>query len=401
MSHLWSTRVFRFAAVVMLAMAGGGGSSAWAGQHLVAPGDDWAMLVPKIRPGDEVILMPGRHRGASIELLTGTPDKPITIRGGDPENPAEIDAGKDGIRLKQAANLIFKDLSVSGGTVSGITISGPPALAEGETPTPQRIQFRNVTIKRIGPKKLRHGLSLTGLEDVRIQQCRFEGWGGSAIEIVSCRDVVIEECRFLGVKDFAQENAIRVRAGSDRVRIEKCRFENAGTRVVCLGGPSLMIDFTAALPERMPKDTKLFEVQRANVEGCTFIGGQVPVVFSNAEDCVARNNTIIRPTYCVFAILAEQVDPRFGTGTRCIWGYNLSVWDPGDIQRMVEFGPGVNRELFFLEENLWWSAETPEQRAKLGKLPGKGNPPQLMTVDPKLDDNLKPTAQPARGFGAS
>jgi len=257
-----------------------------------------------------------------------------------------------------------------------------------------------VSIKRIGPKGLRHALALSGLEGVRIQKCRFEGWGGSAIEIVSCRDMVIEDCIFIGLDEHSQENGIRARAGSDRIHIEKCRFENAGVRVVCLGGPSLMTEFSPELPEKLPKDTLLFEMQRATVERCTFIGGKCPVVFSNAEDCVVRNNTILRPTHCVFAILAEQTDPRFGTGKRCIWGFNLAVWEPGDIQRFVEFGPGVNREHFYLEENLWWSTENPEHRSKLGTFPGKDSPVQVDSLDPNLDKNLKPAAEAARGFGA-
>ena len=109
----------------------------------------------------------------------------------------------------------------------------------------------------------------------------------------------------------------------------------------------------------------------------------------------------MRPTHCVFAILAEQADPRFGAGKRLIWGFNIAAWEPGDIQRMVEYGKGINPEAFFLEQNLWWSSNFADQRRRLGAWPGKDFPEQTTTVNPGLDANLKPTAAGARGFGAS
>jgi hypothetical protein len=142
-------------------------------QHLVGAGDTWEHIEPKLRPGDEVILLPGRHREVVFNRIAGTPDAPITIRSADPRNPSEIAADREGLRIKDARHVIIRDLNVVGGSIGGILLStrsdGQPGES-GQTADPRSdVMIINCTVSRIGPKGQRHGISLNGMIDVRIR----------------------------------------------------------------------------------------------------------------------------------------------------------------------------------------------------------------------------------------
>src|SRR5262245_27377946 len=378
----------------------------------VKPGSDWAALATRVKPGDEIILMPSKHRDATFESLMGTADRPITIRGADPQSPPLIEARLEGLRIKRAAHLVIKDLQIVGGTVSGMTLGDRPssdpaggALADpgnqhttsDELQSLGNIAITNVSIKRVGPRGQRHGLSLTGLVNVRLDGCLIEGWGGSGIEIVACRDVSILRCTLRGLHDHGQVHGMRARAGTDRVQIESCIIEHAGERSVSMGGASELGEFRS-LPEK--PEGKLFEASRINVERCVIIGSRCPIVFVNADDCLVRNNTIIRPRKCVMALLAEQQDPRFTPGVRNVFGLNLIYWEPGDVDRFAEVRSREAAATFLMEENLWWSGEDEQKMNRLGPLPGKTLSPQTMDVDPQLQQDTKPANPAAKAFGA-
>jgi hypothetical protein len=388
------------------------GAHAQAAQHLVKGGDDWEKLAARIRPGDEIILMPGRHLDADFDQLIGTSKKPIVIRAADEKNPPIIEAQREGIRIKKASFVTIRDLTIVGGTVSGITLGDgiePARMAakagNGEefVPPPQPgagdaaqealggVLIRNVTIAKVGPRGQRHAISVSGLEGVRIEECLIEGWGGSGVEIIACRDVSISRCQFRGLRDHGQMHGIRVRAGSERVHIERCRFENAGERVICLGGASDLEEF------RTPQS---FEAARVNVERCIILGGGCTVTYLHADDCVVRSNTIVGPKHCVMALLHEQKDPRFTAGNRNVFGINIAVWEPGTLRTLAEISPKADVSKFVLEENIWWSGETRDKIEKLGPLPGKHQMPQRLDLDPQLNAELKPGEPSLQGFGA-
>lgn len=377
-------------------------------QHLVKPGDQWQFLIPRVKPGDEVILMPGRHRDASIESLMGTAKKPIVIRGADPDDPPVIEAEREGIRIKRAAHLTIKNVKIVGGTIAGISITDPlplpPASADPSQQAPAEesgvgIVVQNVSITKVGPRGQRHALVLTGLRQSRVQDCTFEGWGGSAIEVVACREIAILRCAFTGIKDFTQHHGIRVRAGSDRVLIESCRFDNAGERVVSFGGMSESKEFRPPPPGEAGAG-KVAEATRVSVERSIIKGGRCAVTYVHADDCLFRNNTILRPKICPLALLSEHEDPRFTAGQRNIFGLNIIVWEPGDLQRLIEIGPRASSEKFLIESNVWWSGQPQIDFNKLGPFPGNSEELQMLDVDPKLNDKLKPTHPGLSAFGA-
>ena len=89
--------------------------SVQAKQHLVRAGSNWEMLEKKLRPGDEIILMPGVHRAATLDNLRGTEARPIVIRSVDPRLGAKIRAEGYGLRLVNPRHVRVENLIIDGG----------------------------------------------------------------------------------------------------------------------------------------------------------------------------------------------------------------------------------------------------------------------------------------------
>jgi hypothetical protein len=381
---------------------------AGATQHLVRPGDDVQLLDERLKPGDEIILMPGEHRPATLESVQGTRERPIIIRGLDPARPSTIEASTYGLRLCNPRHVRISDLSIVGATIHGLFLEGDAdADAAGEEAAGEEaaaafagdVFVSRVTIAGTGPKGLRHALHARRLQTVRIEECRIVGWAGSAIELVACEDVEIRDCDFVGKEDFAQITGVRARAGSDRVRLDRCRFIDPGEQAVCLGGQSKLEDFRVP-PGEETEPASIAEAARVQLTRCTFVNGRCPLAFVHAERCTVRNCTIIRPRQAVVSIRREQEDPRFRPTTNCNFGSNLIVWEKGDLAVLTHLAGGATTEGITLEDNLWWTPDFDAQKDELGPFPGTAAFPQVTDVDPKLDEQLKPTADEARLYGA-
>ncbi|MCI0364718.1 MAG: right-handed parallel beta-helix repeat-containing protein [Phycisphaerales bacterium] len=406
-----SRRMWMFSGAGAIAAALAISPRAAAVQHLVNESQNWEQLASKVRAGDEIILMPGRHRKASFESLMGTAQKPIIIRGADPRKPTDIVAERDreAIRIKNCSHVVIRDVNIVGGTICGVTITGAPVnpKAVDENGNPETmgssITIRNVSISRVGPKGQRHGLIITGMSNVQIEDCRIEGWGGSGMELISCRDATILRCQFTGLIDHEQKNGgIRVRAGSDRIQIEGCRFINSGERAISIGGVSELSAFQPPLAANAPPG-RATEAAHVRVEQCVIYGSESAIVFINADDSLARNNTIISPTRSVMALFNEHPnDPRFSPGLRNIFGLNISVWEPGTLKFLAETGPGADTTKFVMEQNVWWSGQdAAEVTRMMSQLPGESQAVQVMDVDPELDAKGKAWNRQVAGFGAT
>lgn len=402
--------------VVFIALVlGATAESAQATQHLVAPGDEWGRLAQRVRPGDEIILMPGRHRPATFDALRGTKDQRITIRGVAPDHPAVIVAEQYGLVLHRPQYVTIEHLIITDASINGLLIdddqTAPESATSGVQVTPEstehqahepvlaHLRIHNVKVQRTGPRGDRHAILIHGLRQVHLEGVQIGGWGGSAIELVGCRDIDIKRCDFKGLADHSQSQAIVVRAGSQHVRIEHCRFKNLSGHIVVLGGVSEIDEFR---PNLAPTDEtgSSFEARSVQLTGCVFLGGTCPLAMVNALDCLVRNNTFVRPREAVFCIVNQQTDPRVASSQRGIFGANLTVWEPGDLRRLASVEPGAAVESFVMEQNLWWSSEPPDVRASHGSLPGESQWPQVTDVDPLLDESFLAQAEQAALFGA-
>ncbi len=404
MKRLWIWQFVIVAAVGHLCPA-----SVGATQHLVSPGQDWQQLAARMRPGDEIILMPGDHLPATLDRLQGKQGNPITIRALDPKRPSVIVASRYGLVLHQPQHVVIENLIITGATIAGLVVDDLDSTTaqnptERAPPAPRKpwranLVIRNVTVTNTGPEGKRHAIELSGLQDVRIHDVHIEGWGGSGLELIGCQGVTVESCRFIARQDYSQLHAIQIRAGSERVNIMQCHFQGIAGAVVVVGGLSKLREFRPEIPPDADSRSH-YEARFVQLQRCTFLGGACPIVLAHCDDTLMRYNTFIRPRHAVLCTTTEQTDHRIAPARRAIFGGNLLIWEPGDLRRLVDIAPTDDAQSFVFEESLWWSTEPAEQRARLGKLPGARQTPQITDLDPKLDDELKPTEPKAAQFGA-
>lgn len=373
---------------------------AHATQHLVRAGDSWSHLAQRVRPGDEIILMPGLHEPATLDHLAGNARRPIVIRSVDSANPAVIRASRYGLRLRAPQHVEIRDLTITGAKINGILIQadGPPGRPLSDGAVAGHVMLRNITVERTGPRGLRDAIVLKALSSVRIEQCTIEGWAGMGLEIVACQKVFINHCSFKGRDDHSQAGGIRVRAGSDGIRIGDCSFEEAGLSAICLGAVSDLDEFSPALPEQ-PDVGSLYEASHIWIENCTFLHQDQPLTLVHCNQVRIQNNSFVRPHGSVISLPVGHTDPGFGQvrDTRVL--ANMIVWDPGDLERLVQ-SESAEEPGLWIDENLWWSRKISDEWAELGPLPGNKVGRQLTDVDPRLDETLRPT-RPGMGiYGA-
>ncbi len=87
-----------------------------------------------------------------------------------------------------------------------------------------------------GPRGNHDALKMSGVDNFTVRRCRFEGWGGSGIDMVGCHHGVIEDCTFVGKKGFSQSNAVQLKAGTRDVLVQTSFFKDVGHRSINLGG---------------------------------------------------------------------------------------------------------------------------------------------------------------------
>jgi hypothetical protein len=377
-------------------------------QHLIAPGSTWDDVAGKVQPGDQIILMPGRHTATTLIDLVGQRDLWIVIRSADPDEPAVIDGWHQGIRLVRPRYVKIENVIITGASVYGIAIDAQEtmfAVADGELNRQLwdcHVKLENVVIRNTGPVGQRHALSCLGVDHVEIDKCRFEGWGGAAIELYGCRNIVVTDCLFRGLPDYSQKFGIRMRAGSSLVLIDRCTFENAGTRVISIGGVTHPDQFIPPLPADAPESG--YEASRVRVRRNRIIGGDVIVTFDHCGQSTVRNNTIVQPRICVLSLL--DTPPQSQTATplasthNATFAYNIVTWGPGGLTRFAHESATVAHEGINLESNLWWSSEFSPTQANPVDLPWQTDKnPQITNVDPALDGQLRPTNDDALLYG--
>ena len=382
-------------------MATAGSARAQGGtQHLISPGENWQRLADRIQPGDEIILMPGRHRPAHFDRLKGEEGKPITIRGFNQENPGLIIAEREGLKISRPQHVVLQDLIVTGAALNGINIDDggiDPRRAAGAQPWTANLIIRRVSVQRTGPRGNADGIKLSGLRDVLIVDSSIEAWGGSGIDLVGCHAVSIERTTFRGAEAYDQANGIQIKGGSSNVTVTGCTFIDAGRRGINLGGSTGLNYFRPGVADDARAGSQ-FEARQVTIERCIFRGGDAAIAFVGSTDATVRQCTIIQPKLWAFRILQENRDPRFGPTQRGRIGENIIIFDPEQVERVFNIGPDTDPASFTIEENLWWAIG--REKAVLTHLPVAPSVPQLVDVDPQLDDAFRPQNQAARFFGA-
>ena len=337
----------------------------------VSDSDELRRALRDLKPGTTLLLAPGTYEGGHhFSGVAGTKKAPVEIRGADAKNPPLLTGGgSTALQLSGCSGIRLAHLRVKGFGGNGINID------DGGTPgTPARdITVESVVIEDTGPKGNHDALKMSGVAGFVVRGCRFEGWGGSAIDMVGCRDGVVEDCRFLGKEGFAPANGIQMKGGTRDVLVRRSFFRDCGDRAINLGGSTGLAWFRPAVGD--------FEARDIEVAGNRFHGSLSAVGFVTAAGGRVHHNTIHLPGKWVLRILQESDDERFRPCRDGVFEDNLVVFD-GAVATFVNVGPRTAPETFVFRRNVWFDAT------------GKGRRPELPVreedgvygVDPKLED---------------
>jgi hypothetical protein len=370
----------RLAVLVVLLAAQA--APAGAGPATAGSDDELRAALASLRPGDELVIRPGRYRGGLSLAGLAAPASGVTlIRGADAKDPPVFEGGGSGWHLADCNGITLRGLVVRGATGNGVNVDDG-----GSFDTPARgVTIEDVTISDTGPRGNCDALKMSGVERFVVRNCRFEGWGGSAIDMVGCRDGRVEDCRFTGKEGFDQSSGVQMKGGTEDVLVQCSFFDKAGERAINLGG-------STGLQYFRPKPGE-FEARRITVAGNRFVGSMAPVAFVNADASRVARNTIVHPAKWVLRILQEQRAPGFLPCRGCAFEENLVVFDER-VTTAVNVGPGTAPDTFTFRRNAWCggaarpSLPVPEEDGVHGvdpKLEAAGTAEMRATSrDPKL-----------------
>lgn len=299
-----------------------------------------------LAPGVTVLLSPGVYEGGLyLPNVSGTEGAPIVIQGADPNAPPIFrGGGGQAFHLADCSHIVLRNMRVEGFAGNGINIDDGGSFA---TPS-HHITLENVMILETGPKGNHDALKMSGVDHFVVRNCRFEAWGGSAIDMVGCHHGVVEECTFFGREGFSQDNAVQLKGGTADVLVQCCLFKNAGQRAINLGGSTGLSFFRPGVQG--------YEAKDITISGNRFEGSLAPVAWVTADGGHVHHNTIVLPEKWVLRILQETEDPQFMPCHGGIFEDNLVFYD-SRVQIFVNVGPRTSPGTFAFARNAWCDVE--------------------------------------------
>lgn len=366
------------------------------GEVRVADDDALRAALRTAKAGTTIVIAPGSYRGGiTVEGIAGTARAPIVIRGADAKQPPLFEGGGNAFHLRDVAWVELADLAVRGATGNGLNIDDG---GTSETPT-HHVTLRRLVVTDIGANGNQDGIKLSGVDDFLVEECTLERWGGggSAIDMVGCHRGAIESCTFRHRGD-AQANGVQTKGGTAEIAIRGCRFEEAGSRAVNLGGSTGLEFFRPPLAK--PPHAEARDIV---VEHCTFRGSIAPIAFVGVDGATVRFNTIWLPQRWAIRILQETtaegfVPCRNGRFERNVVVFRSDAWASGG----VNVGGGTDPQSFSFAENWWYCSDAPAQSRPTLPTAEKdgvyGKEPRLR--DPEQGDLHQRPDSPAKGYGA-
>jgi len=350
---------------------------------LVQPGADLAELARGLGPGDALLLMPGRHQPARLEDLTGAPGSPVEIRPARPGDPPVVVGGEIGLELVRARHVVVRDLVLEGQRDAAVRLVG---AGDGERDDDLRLIGLRIRDLDRSPGVEPDGVELIGVRGVRLERIVLSGWRGAALAMANARGVDVVGCDLDGLAEADRRGdvptgacGVRLAGDCDGIRLEGCVLHGAGTVAGIRG-----------LAGHEPGSSPGLEL-----EGCAIVDQVCPLLLEGRWRARMVQCSIVRPHRWVLAAIGEPGDGRPVLDVdRCLF-----AWRSGDLTGIVRV---LSREMLGsirIGENLWWSGEPIERRA--GMLPGRDAVPlpQVLDVDPSLDERLRPRAKAATIFG--
>jgi len=364
--------------------------AATAGDVVVGDTSALRSALRSLEPGVRVLVEPGVYEGGLyVGGLSGSPGRPIVIGGRDPNNPPEFRGGGQAIHLSDCSHIVLRNLKVRGFPSNGVNIDDGGAF---DTPA-HHIVLENITILETGPRGNHDALKMSGVDDFVVRRCRFEGWGGSGIDMVGCHRGVVEDCVFVGRQGFEQSNAVQLKGGTTDILVQCCLFRDAGQRAINLGGSTGLEYFRPRVDH--------YEASRITVAGNRFIGSMAPIAWVTADGGHVHHNTIITPDKWVLRILQETRDQRFRPCHDGVFEQNLVVFD-SRVGVFVNVGPGTSPETFRFTGNIWYDLEAGRKpELPLAEEKAIYQPELVFGANWRVDGMVEPADEPLRPVGAS
>lgn len=326
-----------------------------------------AEAVRTLKPGDVLLLQPGTYSGdITIRDVAGTANAPITIRGADPRSRPLLERAQEALHLSNCSYLRLQYLNVVNCSENGITIDDGGNL---NTPA-HHIIVEHVTISETGPQGNHNSLKLIGVDNVIVRACEFEGWSGSAINMIGCHRGMVENCRFVGRESNKESCAIQIEGGSSNILVQTSFFRWTGDHAIKLGGQTEAGLFRpAAAP---------YEATDIEVAGNRIFGGQAAFAWVTADGGVVHHNTIVYPNGWVMDIQQGSDDKRFVACRNGRFTENMVLLDPR-VSRIVHLGDNTAPETFAFRSNAWYRTAGPKPL----RLPGPESD-NVQGVDPVI-----------------
>lgn len=316
-------------------------------------------------PGTAVRIHAGTYAPDSwVSDLAGTADAPIWIGGAPGEDRPVIMGGSEALHMSRVNYVVLHDLEVTGASANGINVDdGGDVVDEDAT---RWVVFERLYIHDIGQGGNQDCLKLSGINDYWIlgSEFGFCSAGGSAVDHVGCHRGTIVGNYF----HDAGSNAIQCKGGSADIEIRGNTMIECGQRGVNMGGSTGNEFFRPPLSA----DTPNVEARDIRVIANAIVGGETPLAFVGCVDCLAANNTIVRPRSWLFRILQEKVSDQeyeFLPASNGRFINNVVVFDRGEISTYVNIGGNTAPETFSFATNVWYAADNPGQSSPAGDLP--------------------------------
>lgn len=191
---------------------------------------------------------------------------------------SSVDGQSQAMHLANCSYITLRNLKVRGFAANGINIDDGGSYG---TPA-HNIVLENIIILETGPKGNHDALKMSGVDHFTVRKCRFEGWGGSGIDMVGCHHGIVEDCTFTGKEGFSQSNGVQLKGGTEDVLVQCCFFKNAGQRSVNLGGSTGLQFFRPKVQD--------YEARNITVAGNRFVGGMAPIIhFAPIMDYIRKD----------------------------------------------------------------------------------------------------------------
>ncbi len=365
-------------------------------QFLVQTGQSWGHIIRDAKPGDEIIFPAGFHLPQVIDGLQGTRDKPIFLRSRD-RVPAAVACEGNGWVFRRCRHLVVENILFLNPRDAAVVVDGAPvpgAPADSELgmplaqPWPAEITIRQCTVAGTRPNPDQDAFRLHDVQDVRLDSLRVDGWNDAAVEVDGSRRVLVRALMMVPTDKYAQRCGIRVLGASGEISVTGCSFNKTMGVGVSVGSPA-----PAGADGTRPM---VAPVERMRIDRCIYENIGTPVEIVNARDLVLSRLTIVNPVDAMYAIPQDA-----GIVEQVLIEKVAAFWFPGAMKRFSPHPDRIPPTAVTLADNLWYSVELPTAWEELGAPFGYQTVPQVFGIDPSIDSRTLRAKNPdAIRFGA-